>query len=184
MARWCATTCSFFFIRGFAWLAIVVGFIGGVLTAEWIYDRRHFLRSRLRSLASKFRLSMAIFWAVAFCLAATLVCASLIRDSFCASVSERWSSISRKNFSCLGINRHCKTPPNIKASDAPKNISQTCIQSNSAGMVLNSETNSLLVQERMISILSEMGRFFFGNTQSVHIQRFMHFVDMHLFFGT
>ena len=44
--------------------------------------------------------------------------------------------------------------------------------------------NSLLVQERMISILSEMGRFFFGNTQSVHIQRFMHFVDMHLFFGT
>jgi hypothetical protein len=119
-----------FFILGFAWLAIVAGFIGGVLTAEWVFDHRNLLRSRLRSLASKFRLSMAIFFAVASCLAAIRAWASRKRDSFCDSVSERSSSKSRKNFSCRAKSRHCKTPPNMNASDAPRNISHTRIQSN------------------------------------------------------
>ena len=127
------------------WLVVAGSFIAGALTSEWIFDHRNLLRSRLRSLASKFRLSIAIFFAVASCLAAIRAWASLILTSRCASVSDRSSSKSRKNFSCLAKSRHCNTPPNMKANDAPRNISQTRIQSNddvtSAIMSSNSSTN-------------------------------------------
>jgi len=135
-----------FFNLGIAWMAVVGGFIGGVFFAEWLFDHRSLLRSRLRSLASKFRLSIAIFCDAAFCLAAMRSCAARIRASRCSSDSDRSSSRSRKNFSCLANSRHCNTAPKMNASDAPKNISQTRIQSNdvvtSAIISSNSSTNS------------------------------------------
>ena len=127
-----------------AWLIVTGSFIGGLLFAEWLFDHRNLPRSRLRSLASWMRLSIAIFCDVALCRAAICSLAERIRASRCSSDSDLSSSISRKNFSCRANSRHCKTPPNMNASDAPKNISQTCIQSKSDGIVLISETNTII----------------------------------------
>ena len=128
-----------------AWVIVAGSFIAGTLASEWIYDRRRSLLSRLRSRVSWLRLSIAIFCDAAFCLAAMRSWAARIRVFRCASVSERSSSISRKNFSCRANSRHCNMAPKMNASDAANDISHTRIQSNdvvtSAIMSSNSQTN-------------------------------------------